>query len=80
MGFCNNSGVIDTKHTGYTGTGFVDSENAVGASITWSITAASAKTYSAQVRFGNGGTAARRAAIVVNDVQIKVLDFPTNSN
>lgn len=80
VGFCNNSGLIDTKHTGYTGTGFVDSENAVGASITWSITAASAKTYSAQIRFGNGGTAARRAAIVVNDVQIKVLDFPTNSN
>jgi pectinesterase len=79
VGFCNNSGVVDTKHTGYTGTGFIDSENAIGASITWSITAASAKTYAAQIRFGNGGTGARRATVVVNDVQIKTLDFPTNS-
>ncbi len=79
VGFCNNSGVIDTKHTGYTGTGFIDSENAIGASITWSVTAASAKTYAAQIRFGNGGAGARRATVVVNDVQIKTLDFPTNS-
>ncbi len=79
VGFCNNSGVIDTKHTGYTGTGFIDSENAIGASITWSVTAASAKTYAAQIRFGNGGAGARRATVAVNDVQIKTLDFPTNS-
>lgn len=79
VGFCNNSGVIDTKHTGYTGTGFIDTENAIGASITWSISAASAKTYAVQIRFGNGGTGARRATVVVNGNQIKTLDFPTNS-
>nr|ACY24850.1 Pel10A pectate lyase/pectinesterase [uncultured organism] len=80
VGFCSNSGVIDTKHSGYTGTGFIDTENAIGASIIWSITAATAKTYTAQIRFGNGGAAARRATVVVNDSQIKTLDFPTNSN
>jgi len=80
VGFCGNSGVIDTKHTGYTGTGFIDTENAVGASIAWSISAASAKTYTAQIRFGNGGAGARRATVVVNDTPIKTLDFPTNSN
>ncbi len=78
VGFCSN-GVIDTKHTGYTGTGFYDGENAVGSSVEWSVSAASAKTYSAQIRFGNGGAGARRATVVVNDVQIKTLDFPTNS-
>jgi pectinesterase len=80
VGFCSNSGVVDTKHAGYTGTGFIDTENAVGASIVWSLSAASAKTYTAQIRFGNGGAGARRATVVVNDVQIKTLDFPTNSN
>lgn len=80
LGFCSSSAVIDTKHTGYTGTGFVDSENVVGASISWSVSAASAKTYSAVIRFGNGGTGARRATVVVNDSEIKTLDFPTNSN
>lgn len=80
VGFCSNSGVIDTKHAGYTGTGFIDTDNAVGAAIVWSISAASAKTYTAQIRFGNGGAGARRATVVVNDSQIKTLDFPTNSN
>ena len=80
VGFCSHSGIIDTKHTGYTGTGFIDTENAVGASIVWSISAASAKAYNAQIRFANGGTAARRATVVVNDSNIKTLDFPTNNN
>jgi len=80
VGFCGNSGVIDTKHSGYTGTGFIDTENAIGASITWSVSAASAKTYAAKIRFGNGSTAARRANLLVNGNQIKTLDFPTNSN
>jgi pectinesterase len=79
-GFCSNSGVVDTKHAGYTGTGFIDTENAVGAAIDWSISAASAKNYVVQIRFGNGGASARRATLVVNDNQIKTLDFPTNNN
>ncbi len=80
VGFCSTAGVIDNKHTGYTGTGFYDSENAVGATLAWSVSAASAKTYMAQIRFGNGGTAARRAILVVNDTQVKSLDFPSNNS
>lgn len=80
VGFCGNSGVIDSKHSGYTGTGFIDTENVVGASITWSINAASTKSYAAKIRFGNGGTAARGANVFVNGNQIKTLVFPTNSN
>ena len=79
VGFCS-TGVVDTKHAGYTGTGFYDSENAVGATLAWSVSTASAKTYSAQIRFGNGGSAARRATVLVNDVAVKTLDFPTNSS
>ncbi|WP_062059669.1 pectinesterase family protein [Cellvibrio sp. OA-2007] len=80
VGFCSNSGVIDTKHSGYTGTGFIDTENVIGASILWSINAANNASYNMQIRFGNGGSAARRASLEVNDISIKTLDFPTNSN
>lgn len=80
VGFCGNSGVIDTKHSGYTGIGFVDTENVIGASITWSISAASTKTYAAKIRFGNGSSAARNANLIVNGNQIKTLEFPANSN
>ena len=80
LGFCSNGSVIDTKHSGYTGTGFVDSDNEVGASIVWSASAASAKNYTVQIRFGNGGAGVRRATVVVNNSQVKALDFPTNNN
>lgn len=80
VGFCGNSGVITNNHTGYTGVGFVDSENVIGATINWSISAASAKTYAIKIRFANGSTATRRAAILVNDSKIQSVDFPSNSN
>lgn len=80
VGFCSTSVVIDTKHTGYTGTGFVDTDNAVGATIDWSISAPSAKTYNAQIRFGNGGSTGRRASVFVNGNKIQTLEFASNSN
>ena len=80
LGFCGDSSVILTNHTGYTGTGFIDSENILGASTSWSISAASAKTYAIKIRFANGGTATRRAAILVNDNEIQTVDFPSNTN
>lgn len=80
VGFCSYSGAISTTHTGYAGSGFVDSDNAVGAAINWSISAASTKTYAVKIRFANGSTAARRATILVNDAQVQSLDFPTNSS
>ncbi|RYY03287.1 MAG: carbohydrate-binding protein [Gammaproteobacteria bacterium] len=80
LGFCGDSSAILTNHTGYTGTGFVDSENILGASTSWSISAASTKTYAIKIRFANGGAATRRAAILVNDNEIQTVDFPSNTN
>lgn len=80
VGFCGNSGVIASNHSGYTGVGFVDSENVIGASINWSISAGSAKTYAVKIRFANGSAATRRASILVNDSTIQSVDFPSNNN
>jgi pectinesterase len=80
LGFCNYSGVVATNHAGYTGTGFVDSENVLGAAINWSVSAASANTYAISIRFANGGAATRRAAIVVNNNKLLSVDFPSNNN
>lgn len=80
LGFCGDASAIVTNHTGYTGTGFVDSENALDASVSWSISAASAKTYAVKIRFANGGTATRRASILVNGSESQTVDFPSNSN
>lgn len=37
FGFCLVEGIIDTKHAGYTGTGFCDTTNATGKGINWSV-------------------------------------------
>ncbi len=58
---CRYSGIVDTEHTGFTGSGFIDSLNEVGASIQFAVDAATAGNYEVTVRFANGGSAARGA-------------------
>jgi pectinesterase len=80
VGFCGDANAVVTNHMGYPGVGFVDSENALDATVSWSISAASAKTYAVKIRFANGSTTTRRAAIFVNNIEIQSVDFPSNSN
>ncbi|RYY76179.1 MAG: carbohydrate-binding protein [Gammaproteobacteria bacterium] len=80
IGFCNDSSRVLTNHTGYTGVGFFDSENTLNATFSVSVSAASSKTYAAKIRFANGSSATRQAAIFVNDNKIQSVDFPSNSN
>ncbi|GAA2376330.1 hypothetical protein Cme02nite_09800 [Catellatospora methionotrophica] len=45
---------VATDHTGYTGSGFVAGYGTLGASTTFTVTAGSAGTYQAALRFSNG--------------------------
>ena len=65
-GFCGALGIIDTKHTGFTGAGFVDTENQSGADITWKINASQAGAANITVRFANGGGSARSGSLDIN--------------
>lgn len=60
------TGTIDTNHAGYTGTGFINTDNAVGKFIEWSIDAAEAGPYELQWRHANGASANRTAAVSIN--------------
>ena len=80
IGFCGDSSRVLTNHTGYTASGFFDSENALNATLGWSIYAASAKTHSVKIRFANGSTSTRRATIYVNDNKIQSIEFASNGN
>lgn len=66
-GFCRYSGVIDNSHTGFTGSGFVDTENTLGATIDWSVKAANSGTYTLRIRYANGSADSRAATINVNN-------------
>ncbi len=73
-------GTIDSDHTGFSGTGFCNTVNAKGASMTWTVTAASAGTATVTFRYSNGTTASRPASIRVNGVAVSTLDFPVTAN
>ncbi|MBK8807061.1 MAG: hypothetical protein IPO21_10595 [Bacteroidales bacterium] len=68
---CSFKGTIDANHTGFSGNGFVNVENAIGANIVFKLTAEEATTVQFNIRYANGTTGNRNSAIVVNNqVQI----------
>ncbi|MEV6107943.1 discoidin domain-containing protein [Streptomyces sp. NPDC051940] len=61
---------VDTNHTGYSGTGFVNTPNATGAWAQWSVSSASARTATLTLRYANGTTADRPMDVVVNGTTV----------
>src|SRR5437660_12119772 len=58
------SGTIDSDHAGFSGSGFCNGDNAVGAAAQFTVTAATAGTATLGVRFANGSTTARPADVI----------------
>jgi hypothetical protein len=61
-----SGGVVEANHTGFTGTGFVNYDNTVGSSVTWTVNAPSAATASVTIRYANGTTTNRPMDVAVN--------------
>jgi polygalacturonase len=59
-------GTIDSDHTGFSGTGFCNTNNAVGAAVEWAVTADTAGPASVTLRYSNGATTNRPMDISVN--------------
>ncbi|MFD3660034.1 carbohydrate-binding protein [Streptomyces sp. NPDC058659] len=60
------TGTIDSDWAGFTGTGFCNGTNAAGAYAQFTVNAPTAGTATLTVRFANGTTTARPAALTVN--------------
>lgn len=63
---CEFNGSIQTEHTGYLGSGFVDLENTTGSDIEWSVDALTAITSDITIRFAHGGSGDRAMKLYVN--------------
>jgi pectate lyase len=76
-GFCGVDGIVDLgKHAGFTGAGFLDTANEIGAGIDWKISLASAGPYTFTWRFANGSTS-RTARLLINGIEeVSSIDFP----
>ncbi len=61
------SGVIETEHAGYSGSGYVNYTNEAGSYVEWTVNTSAAGYVDITIRYANGGTASRPMDIVVND-------------
>lgn len=70
---CN--GTIDSNHPGYSGTGFCNGTNAVGAAVQFTVSASTAGTATVGVRFANGTSSARSADVIINGSRTTTTSF-----
>lgn len=50
-GFCSVDGTVDNNHTGYTGSGFANTDNALGNGIDYKVVVGTAGTYTIEIRY-----------------------------
>jgi glycosyl hydrolase group 75 (putative chitosanase)/alpha-galactosidase-like CBM13-containing protein len=79
-GTLSTGGTFDSNHTGFTGTGFANTANAVGAYVDIPVTVSAAGTKTLTFRYSDGTTAARPATISVNGTSRGTLNFPPTAN
>jgi Fungal chitosanase of glycosyl hydrolase group 75/Carbohydrate binding module (family 35) len=79
-GTLSAGGTFDSNHLGFTGTGFANTANAVGAYVDIPVTVPTAGTRTLSFRYSDGTTAARPATISVNGTSRGTLNFPVTAN
>ncbi|ACE85516.1 pectate lyase [Cellvibrio japonicus] len=66
-GFCRVDGIAnESTNGGFTGTGYANTDNALGAAIVWAVAASTSSRYKLTVRFANGGSASRDGSLLIN--------------
>ncbi|MGP3918400.1 right-handed parallel beta-helix repeat-containing protein [Nonomuraea sp. 10N515B] len=68
-------GTIDSNHSGYSGTGFCNAGNAVGAAAQFTVNAPAAGAATVAVRFANGTTTSRPATLMVDGSTVQSVSF-----
>ncbi|MEA5363405.1 carbohydrate-binding protein [Amycolatopsis sp., V23-08] len=64
------SGVAESNHAGFTGTGFVNYDNATGSAVEFSVDAAAAGSTNVVLRYANGTTVNRPMDVSVNGTKV----------
>lgn len=66
-GYCNTLSVpVENQHPGFLGEGYANTENALGAGLTWQVVSPAAASTTLTIRFANGGSASRPGSLIVN--------------
>jgi hypothetical protein len=76
-----SQGVVESNHTGFTGTGFVNLDNVVGSYVQFAVAAASAGPAALTFRYANGTTVDRPMSLSVNGfVVASAVSFPPTTD
>jgi len=71
-----SQGVVESNWPGFTGTGFVNTDNVIGSYVQCGVTVAEAGSYALTFRYANGTTTNRPMALTVNGASAGSMNFP----
>ncbi|GAA0951042.1 PQQ-dependent sugar dehydrogenase [Nonomuraea longicatena] len=71
------SGAVESNHAGYSGTGFVNSDNVAGAAVEFAVRQPAAGTAVLAFRYANGTPGARPATLTINGTTHSTISFAT---
>jgi len=78
---CAVDGVMESTHSGFTGDGYLNSDNYVGARIEWEVNVGEAGTYSLTIAYSNEPAADRPGDVLVDGVVVATgLAFPSTGS
>ncbi|HCU49104.1 MAG TPA: oxidoreductase, partial [Micromonosporaceae bacterium] len=66
-----SQGLVESNHAGFTGTGFVNTDNVAGSYVQCSVSSAAAGSFSVEIRYANGTTTDRPMSITVNGTVVE---------
>jgi exo-1,4-beta-D-glucosaminidase len=73
-------GNVESNHPGFTGRGFVDTDNVVGSSVQWSVNVSRTGSADVVFRFANGGDTVRPMDITLNGILVGTINFPATGS
>lgn len=75
---CEVDGVLEeSSNTGFSGTGYVNTTNALGSFAKWTLNSSSAQNATLSFRYANGGSTSRDGEIFINGTSVGVLNLPS---
>jgi poly(3-hydroxybutyrate) depolymerase len=76
LGFCAVEGTVDSNHSGFTGSGFANADNATGSGVNWSVNVPASGSYQLEWRFANASSD-RPGSVRINGANVATVGFPS---
>lgn len=77
-GITNNAGTIDDNNENFTGDGFVNTDNVLGATVNWTVNFVEAGTY--KLEFRHAATSTRPGEAIVNGESVGTIPFASSGS